>query len=92
MTRYGAPRRPPSLRHHHGEGRSPKIGLKGLSLLAIGLVASLLTCVEVWGWGSLPHSQIVDAALTVIPWQDGLLLGCRVKPAIFGTMCKWRTG
>ena len=39
--------------------------------LAIGVLLALIA-VHVWGWGSKPHSQIVDAALTVIPPADGL--------------------
>ena len=50
-----------------------RVARRGLCLLTMGALAALIS-VHVWGWGSKPHSQIVDAALTVIPPADGLSL------------------
>lgn len=48
-------------------------GRKGFSagLILLGVFAGLAS-VRMWGWGSRPHSQIVDAALSVIPPEDAL--------------------
>jgi hypothetical protein len=38
------------------------------------LLLAIVTGVPLWGWGSTAHTNIIDAALTAIPSEDGLTL------------------
>ena len=46
---------------------------RALELCGVLLVA-MVTGVRLWGWGSTAHTNIIDAALTAIPPEDGLML------------------
>lgn len=51
-----------------------KVITAALSVALVTLIASAVSTLRVFAWGGLPHQQIIDAALTVIPASDNISL------------------